>query len=171
MAVRLSIDNWRWADVPFVIRAGKCLPVTAIEVVVELRRPPTLLFATSEGRPEPNLIRFHIQPQAALTFELLGKAPGPKAATKQILVAVDLSRALGPVEDAYERVVSDALAGDQRHFAREDMVEQEWRIVGSILDETDAPIGYPRGSWGPPGAEHLLPGGWTEVKNAPQLER
>lgn len=170
-AVRLAIDNWRWADVPFVIRTGKCVPVTAIEVVVELRRPPTLLFAAAQSeRPEPNLIRFHIQPQAALTFELLGKAPGPKEATKQILVAVDLSRALGPVQDAYERVVADALAGDQRHFAREDMVEQEWRIVGEILDQTDAPVTYPRGSWGPPAAERLLPGGWTEVKNAPLLE-
>ncbi len=171
VAVRLSIDNWRWADVPFVIRAGKCLPVTAIEVVVELRRPPTLLFAKTEGeRPEPNLVRFYIQPQAALTFELLGKAPGPKEATKQILVGVDLSRALGRPEDAYERVVSDALSGDQRHFAREDMVEQEWRIVGEILDEADAPTVYPRGTWGPPLAERLLPGGWTEVKNAPEFE-
>lgn len=171
VAVRLTIDNWRWADVPFVIRAGKCLPVTVIEVVVELRRPPTLLFATTEGeRPEPNLIRFHIQPRAALTFELLGKAPGPKEATKQILVTVDLSRALGSVDDAYERVVSDALSGDQRHFAREDMVEQEWRIVGSILDEADAPTVYQRGTWGPPLADHLVPGGWTEVKNAPELE-
>jgi glucose-6-phosphate 1-dehydrogenase len=171
VAVRLFIDNWRWADVPFVIRTGKCLPVTAIEVVVRLRRPPTLLFAASEGeRPEPNLIRFHIQPQAALTFELLGKAPGPKEATKQILVAVDLSRALGPVEDAYERVVSDALAGDQRHFAREDMVEQEWRIVGEILDEPDPPIVYRRGSWGPSQADALVPGGWTEVKDAPRIE-
>ncbi len=171
VAVRLFIDNWRWADVPFVIRAGKCLPATAIEVVVELRRPPMLLFAASEGqRPEPNLIRFHIQPQAALTFELLGKAPGPKDATKQILVSVDLSRALGPAEDAYERVVCDVLAGDQRHFAREDMVEQEWRIVGEILDETEAPVVYAPGSWGPPEAEHLAPGGWIEVKNAPLLE-
>ncbi|MGA8296747.1 MAG: glucose-6-phosphate dehydrogenase [Acidimicrobiales bacterium] len=171
VAVRLYIDNWRWADVPFVIRAGKCLPVTAIEVVVELRRPPLLLFAAAEAeRPEPNLIRFHLQPQAALSFELLAKAPGPRAATRQVLVAVDLSRSLGPVEDAYERVVSDAIAGDQRHFAREDMVEEEWRIVGQILDQTDAPVVYPRGTWGPQKAAVLPPGGWTEVKNAPQLE-
>jgi glucose-6-phosphate 1-dehydrogenase len=167
VAVRLSIDNWRWADVPFVIRAGKCMPLTAIEVVVELRRPPTLLFAAAAGtRPEPNLIRFHLQPQAALTFELLAKAPGPRDATKQILVSVDLSRALGPVEDAYERVVSDALAGDSRHFAREDMVEEEWRIVGEILDLQEAPVVYTPGTWGPQRAAVLVPGGWTEVKDS-----
>ena len=74
VAVRLYIDNWRWADVPFVIRAGKCLPVTAIEVVVELRRPPLLLFAAAEAeRPEPNLIRFHLQPQAAVELRAVGQ--------------------------------------------------------------------------------------------------
>ena len=75
-------------------------------------------------------------------------------------MAVDLSRSLGPVEDAYERVVSDAIAWDQRHFAREDMVEEEWRIVGQILDQTDAPVVYPRGTWGPQKAAVLPPGGW-----------
>jgi glucose-6-phosphate 1-dehydrogenase len=168
VAARLFIDNWRWADVPFVIRAGKCLPETAIEVVVELKRPPTLLFAATDGhRPEANVIRFQIQPQAAIAFELLGKAPGPKDATKPIVVAVDLSQALGPAQAAYERVVSDALAGDQRHFAREDMVEQEWRVVGEIIDQTDAPVVYSQGSWGPQQADHLAPGGWTEVTGAP----
>lgn len=163
-AVRLHIDNWRWADVPFVIRTGKVLPLTALEVVVELRRPPTILFATSSGdRPRPNLIRFHLGPQAGLTFELLAKASGPRDATKQILVSVDLSRALGPVQTAYEHVVSDAIAGDPRHFAREDMVEEEWRIVGPLLDRTDAPIAYARGSWGPKEAERLVPSGWTEL--------
>lgn len=171
VAVRLFIDNWRWADVPFVIRAGKCMPMTAIEVVVELRRPPTMLFsAAGGGRPDANLIRFYLQPSAAVTFELLAKAPGPKDATKPILVYVDLSRALGPVEEAYERVVSDALSGDQRHFAREDMVEEEWRVVAKILDQTDAPIKYARGSWGPKQADDLAPRGWIEVKSAPQLE-
>ena len=170
-AVRLHIDNWRWADVPFVIRTGKVLPITVIEVVVELRRPPQLLFASPSGeRPQPNLIRFHLQPQAALTFELLGKAPGAKDATKQILVTVDLSRALGPQQEAYERVVADALAGDPRHFAREDMVEEEWRIVNDILDRKEAPIIYKRGTWGPKEAEELVPGGWVGVKNAPVID-
>jgi glucose-6-phosphate 1-dehydrogenase len=170
-AVRIAIDNWRWADVPFAIRAGKCLPTTAIEVIVELRQPPTLLFASSEGqRPQSNRVRFHIEPQTSLTFELLGKAPGPKDATKPIVVAVDLSRALGPVETAYERVVSDVLVGDQRHFAREDMVEQEWRIVDEILDRKDAPVVYPRGSWGPPEAGALVADGWMEIKKTPMLD-
>ena len=170
-AVRLHIDNWRWADVPFVIRTGKVLPITVIEVVVELRRPPQLLFASPSGeRPQPNLIRFHLQPQAALTFELLAKAPGAKDATKQILVTVDLSRALGPEQEAYERVVADALAGDPRHFAREDMVEEEWRIVNDILDRKEAPITYKRDTWGPKEAEELVPGGWVGVKNAPVID-
>src|SRR5579863_1876182 len=164
VAVRLHIDNWRWADVPFSIRTGKELALTAIEVVVELRRPPTILFASNAGdRPQPNLIRLYLEPQAGLTFELLAKAPGPKEAMKQILVSVDLSRALGPTQTAYEHVVSDAIAGDPRHFAREDMVEEEWRVVGSLLDRPEAPIVYAPGSWGPKEADRLVPDCWTEL--------
>lgn len=167
-AVRLRIDNWRWADVPFAIRTGKAMATTALEVVAELRRPPTLLFASATGgRPEPNLIRLPLQPRAGLDLDLLAKAPGPADATTPVRASLDFARVLGPVQGAYERVLADALAGDPRCFARQDTVEQAWRIVDPLLDRGDEPIGYAAGSWGPAEADRLAgPDGWHRLVQA-----
>ncbi|MEU9886876.1 glucose-6-phosphate dehydrogenase [Sphaerisporangium sp. NPDC051011] len=155
-AVRLWIDNWRWADVPFLIRTGKALAVTSTEIAVRFRRPPRMLFASGDGdRPRPNIVRFRLEPNPGVTFELLAKAPGQIDAIREVPVSVDFRGGPGQLESAYERIFTDALSGDPRHFARQDNVEEEWRIVASILDATAPPERYERGSWGPSSADRL----------------
>jgi glucose-6-phosphate 1-dehydrogenase len=167
-AVRLWIDNWRWSDVPFLIRTGKALAVTSTEVAVRLRRPPRMLFLSADaGRPPCNIVRFRLQPDPGVTFELLAKDPGKVDAIREVPVSVDFAARLGPVEGAYERIFTDALSGDPRHFARQDTVEEEWRIVDPILDVKTPPESYERGGWGPSEADRLTDEGrWipTEVQ-------
>jgi glucose-6-phosphate 1-dehydrogenase len=107
--VRLWIDNWRWADVPFLIRAGKALAVTSTEIAIRLRRPPRMLFIGGDAdRPRPNIVRFQLGPNPGVTFELLAKAPEQVDATREVPVSVDFPCR---VESAYERIFTDALAG------------------------------------------------------------
>jgi glucose-6-phosphate 1-dehydrogenase len=160
VAVRLWIDNWRWADVPFLIRTGKALAVTSTEIAVRLRRPPRMLFLSADaGRPRSNIVRFRLQPDPGVTFELLAKAPGEVDAIREVPVSVDFEAQPGQAENAYERIFTDALSGDPRHFAREDNVEEEWRIVDPILDVKTPPEPYERGGWGPAGADRLTDDG------------
>ena len=161
-ALRLLVDNWRWADVPFVIRAGKALADTKLEVIAALRRPPLMLFNSASGqRPEPNLIRLPLQPDMRVNFDLQAKQPGPAYLTTPVRATADLGRSLGRAPAAYERILAEALAGDAHAFAREDTVEEAWRIVDPLLDLPDEPIEYARGSWGPAAADRLTaPGPW-----------
>jgi glucose-6-phosphate 1-dehydrogenase len=162
-AVRLDIDSWRWADTPFYIRAGKGLPVTATEAVVELKCPPKLLFAegVSEGvsePPDPNLIRFRLGQQDGVTLTVQAKRPGALLGSQPVDLRVDFSAALGNRQDAYDRMLDDALDGNPRRFARQDTVEEAWRIVQPALDGTGPVYPYQRGSWGPPEADSILTG-------------
>ncbi|MEO3859169.1 glucose-6-phosphate dehydrogenase [Acrocarpospora sp. B8E8] len=159
-AVRLWIDNWRWTDVPFLIRSGKALAATTTEIAVRLRRPPRMLFASGNAeRPRPNVVRFCLEPDPGVTFELLAKAPGQIDAVREVPVSVSFGGELGQVESAYERIFTDALSGDPRHFARQDTVEEQWRIVDPILDAKSSPERYERGSWGPSSADRLTEDG------------
>ncbi|MEV4089257.1 glucose-6-phosphate dehydrogenase, partial [Nonomuraea fuscirosea] len=162
IALRAYIDNWRWAGVPWCIRSGKGLPVTDLEVVAELRRPPVTMFGNGDAPDAPNLIRFRLQPDAGVTFDLLAKEPG-KQHTRPVPVSVDFTKVLGPMQAAYERVLSDAVSGDPRRFARFDLVEESWRIVQPVLDLTDRPLPYEKGTWGPAPAAEIPPGGWHEI--------
>ena len=158
-AVRLHIDSWRWHGVPFYIRAGKCLPVTCTEVVVRLRRPPAI-FPTAI--PRSNYFRFRIIPRQTIAFGVTGMDDADRMIGQRVeLVA---SRQPGADERAaYERVLTDALAGDATLFARMDYVEEAWRIVDPAV-ATGAPVAeYEPGSWGPVDAEPALvpPGGWA----------
>jgi glucose-6-phosphate 1-dehydrogenase len=166
-AVRLQIDSWRWSGVPFYLRAGKCLPVTATEVVVELKSPPANVFGDS-GPEQPNHLRFRVGPDVAIALGAHTKKPGP-AMTGQN-VELYLAQAQGDNMDAYELLISAALIGDTVHFAREDEVEAAWAIVDAVLNATDAPIEYTQGTWGPPQAEGLLQGrcGWHNPGARPQ---
>ncbi|MBX6768843.1 MAG: glucose-6-phosphate dehydrogenase [Actinomadura rubrobrunea] len=167
VALRLWIDNWRWADVPFLIRAGKALAATTTEIAVRLRRPPRMRFLSGEtGRPPPNIVRFRLQPDAGVTFDLLAKAADGFGAVREAPVSVDFTAQSGRVDGAYERIITDALTGDPRHFAREDTVEEAWRVVDPILDAKTAPEPYERGGWGPSDADRLPGEGWipTEVR-------
>jgi glucose-6-phosphate 1-dehydrogenase len=164
-AVLLHIDSWRWADVPWYVRAGKALSAPATEAVVEFKRPPRLLFDEGGGPlPGRNLIRFRLGSNDGVTFSLQAKTPGPHLDSQDVEIAVDFAAALGQRREAYERLLDDALAGNPRRFARQDIVEREWEIVQPALDDPGPVHPYPRGSWGPPEADALVPDGWYTPK-------
>lgn len=169
VALTLHIDTWRWAGVPVYLRAGKVLPMTALDVVVVLAAPPRALFCGPDQRPPPpNRIRLRLQPDAGVTFALLAKRPGDGDVATEIPVSVDFRTVLGPTQAPYERIFADALAGDPTHFARMDNLEEAWRIVGPALDMPTEPLPYAAGSWGPAAADALLGGlGWQAVPDLP----
>jgi glucose-6-phosphate 1-dehydrogenase len=155
-AVRVWIDSWRWAGVPFYIRAGKCLPVTATEVLVELKRPPVALFPDCAAAP-PNRFRFRLSPHVVLSLGARAKLPGESMRGEDVeLVAChDRTDEIKP----YERLLSDAMRGDQMLFAREDSVEEAWRVVEPVLGNATPLYEYDSGTWGPAEADRLLQNG------------
>jgi glucose-6-phosphate 1-dehydrogenase len=154
-ALRLHIDSWRWAGVPFYIRAGKCLPITATEVTVELKRPPQLLFA-DVGTAAPNRFRFRLSPRVELALAARAKRPGEAMAGEDVqLVACHES---GGEMAPYERLLRDAMRGDQTLFAREDSVDDAWRVVDPVLRQPTPLHLYEPRSWGPEPARALLDG-------------
>jgi glucose-6-phosphate 1-dehydrogenase len=157
-AVRLRINSWRWQGVPFYIRTGKCLPVTSTEIVVRLRRPPTVY---PSAAPLANYFRFRIIPRQTIAFGLTAMDDGDQMIGQRAeLVA---SRQPGADEKAaYERVLGDALEGDATLFARMDYVEEAWRIVDPVLAASTPVAEYEPGTWGPDRAEDIAPpGGWA----------
>lgn len=158
-AVKLEIDSWRWQGVPFYIRAGKLLPVTAAEVVVRLRCPPKIFPANQAGS---NHVRFRISPDESISIGLTVMDHAERGTGEAIELLKDHPAEAEPV-DAYERLLGDAMAGDSTLFAREDYVEEAWRIVDPVLAEGTPVHVYEPGQWGPPEAESLTPpGGWAE---------
>ena len=158
VALRLELDSWRWNGVPFFIRAGKNLPVTVTEVLARFRKPPVIRGAPPVTR---NHLRFRISPE--LTIALGGTVLGEGDGLQHDLVEMVASRHSRPEEmEAYERVLTDAMAGDATNFAREDYVEEAWRIVDPVL-KADLPVQeYEKGTWGPEAAGPRVapPGGW-----------
>jgi glucose-6-phosphate 1-dehydrogenase len=144
-ALKLEIDSWRWKGVPFYIRAGKCLPVRCAEVVVRLRQPPTMY---QEFDLAPNYFRLRLSPEITQAFGMNVIAPGEDTVSRSVeLIASRQPRA--DEMDAYERVLGDAMAGDATLFAREDYVEEAWRIVDPVL-KSDTPVyEYEPNTWGP----------------------
>jgi glucose-6-phosphate 1-dehydrogenase len=163
-AVRLEIDNWRWAGVPFYIRAGKCLPVTCTEVFVAFKAPPSSAFGEKWERP--NYVRFRLGPDVAIALGVRSKTPGEAMAGQEVELLA--THGLRDDMEAYERLLGDAMKGDPTMFAREDAVEAEWRIVGPILSSSAAPQEYDQGTWGPAEADRLIahPGGWHKPQAA-----
>ncbi len=162
VALRLWIDSWRWQGVPFYIRAGKHLPVTCTEVVVRLRQPPTLY---REFSLAPNYCRLRINPDITFAIGANVIAPGQEASSITAeMVGTHIPRA--NEMDAYERVLGDAMHGDATLFAREDYVEEAWRIVDPIL-KTGSPVyEYEPGTWGPREVDARIspPDGWHNPK-------
>ena len=157
-AVRLAVNSWRWQGVPFYIRAGKCLPVTCAEVVVRLRRPPTIY--PSLDLPA-NHLRFRISPEVTTALGMTIMTPGEETVGQAVEMIA--SRHPRPDEmDAYERVLGDAMQGDATLFAREDYVEEAWRIVDPVLKAGTPVYDYEPGTWGPSEADRTVspPGGW-----------
>ncbi|MDB4960642.1 MAG: glucose-6-phosphate dehydrogenase [Myxococcales bacterium] len=159
-AVRLSIDSWRWAGVPFFIRAGKCLPVTCTEVLVELQPPPRSVFEEPrELLAGTNYLRFRLGTDVATAIGVRSKVAGePMAGHDVELVA---NRADADVMSPYERLLGDAAKGDQSLFANEDAVMAEWRVVNNLLDDSTPLYEYRPGTWGPTEADRMIsPGRW-----------
>jgi glucose-6-phosphate 1-dehydrogenase len=157
-ALRLEIDSWRWKGVPFYIRAGKCLPVTCAEIIVRFRQPPTMF---SEFNLQANYFRFRISPEVTLAFGMNVIAPGQETVSQtDEMVVVQHPRA--DEMDAYERVLGDAMAGDATLFAREDYVEEAWRIVDPVLKANTPITEYDPQTWGPSNVDQSVApvGGW-----------
>jgi glucose-6-phosphate 1-dehydrogenase len=157
-ALQLEIDSWRWRGVPFYIRAGKCLPVTCAELVVRFRKPPTMF----EGfNLASNHFRFRISPEVTAAFCLNAIAPGEDTVT-QCSEMVASSHPSVEEMDAYARLLTDAMEGDATLFAREDYVEEAWRIVDPVLKGGTPLFQYEPGTWGPSEADNKVspPGGW-----------
>jgi glucose-6-phosphate 1-dehydrogenase len=157
-ALQLEIDSWRWKGVPFYIRAGKCLPVTCAEIVVRLRQPPTMY----QGYDlTSNHFRFRISPEVTLAFGMNVIAPGKDTVSHSVEMIASRQPRMDET-DAYERVLGDAMAGDATLFAREDYVEEAWRIVDPVLKAATPIYEYELNTWGPSAANQkvLPPGGW-----------
>jgi len=158
VALRLHIDSWRWQGVPFYIRAGKQLPVTCTEVVARLRQPPTMFQGFDLA---PNYCRFRISPDITFAIGTNVIAPGQETRSQTTeMLGTRLPRA--DEMDAYERVLGDAMQGDATLFAREDYVEEAWRIVDPVLKNSSPVYEYEPGTWGPKEADERVspPGGW-----------
>jgi glucose-6-phosphate 1-dehydrogenase len=157
VAVRLSLDSWRWAGVPILIRAGKCLPVTATDVTIRFHQPPHDAFGIKLDSSDTNALRFRINPAARVSITMTGKKPGdgwqPQSET--------LTFAEQPASDMrpYDRLIGAALAGDRGLFARQDTVEQAWRVVDPVLGDVVPVHTYAKGNWGPKEADALLANG------------
>jgi glucose-6-phosphate 1-dehydrogenase len=156
-AVKLFIDSWRWRGVPFYIRSGKCLPMTAAEIVVELKPPPSDLFGDSTPASGlANYFRFRISPHAGIALAARVKRAGHEFVGEQH--ELYLSEHLAGAEPPYERLLGDAMLGDGALFTREDAVEAAWAAVEKVLTHHAPVIRYKRGSWGPVEADRLIAG-------------
>jgi glucose-6-phosphate 1-dehydrogenase len=155
-AVRLCIDSWRWADVPFLIRSGKRLPVTATEVLVKLKRPPLSKLAGFE-----NSFCFRLGPELSISLRARVKKPGPEMVSMPAELSA-VKRSHTDEMDAYERLLTDAMNGDALLFVREDSVEAAWAVVDQVLGDATPLYEYDAGAWGPQEAERLAAdvGGW-----------
>ena len=158
VAIRLMVDSWRWAGVPVLIRAGKCMPVTATEVSIAFRDPPQDLFGIEPERPSDTL-RFRVWPETRVSLVLQGKKPGAGWESQP----EELSFAAQPGSDMrpYDRLIGAALDGDRWLFARQDTVEDAWRVVDPVLGDVVPVHQYARASWGPQEAGRLVPAGDT----------
>ena len=163
-ALRLEIDNWRWAGVPFFIRAGKSLPTTVTEVRVVFRDAPWLGFAPKHApRPEPNQMVLRIGPSPGARLRLQAKK-AEVFASQAVHLDMTFATRGGESPTAYEVLLHAALVGDASHFARQDSVEETWRVLQPLLDAPPPVEQYAQGSWGPASADRLVAGvgGWHQ---------
>jgi glucose-6-phosphate 1-dehydrogenase len=163
-AVRITVDSWRWAGVPFLIRSGKRLPLTATEVLVDLKRPPLSRLTPEES----NYFRFRLGPKVSISIGARIKKPGTETVSIPTeLVAV--RDAGGDEVGAYERLLTDAMKGDPTLFVREDAVEAAWAVVNEVLGNAPPAFPYEPGTWGPAEAARLTAGleAWHDPSQEP----
>jgi glucose-6-phosphate 1-dehydrogenase len=159
-ALRVFVDSWRWGGVPWYLRSGKCLPTTACEVVVRLKAPPQNLFGDAAVREDANTLRFRLSPHSTIALAARVKRSGKEFVGDQREFSL-LDEEAGE-QSAYERLLTDAMDGDDALFAREDAIEAAWAVVEPVLVEHPSVHVYAPGSWGPPAANHFIAGdgGW-----------
>jgi glucose-6-phosphate 1-dehydrogenase len=163
VALRLFIDSYRWAGVPFFIRAGKRLPVTATEAVVEFREPPLNVFPEVPTPPGPVYLRFRFHPDAEVALSFRVWAPGRTPPTQVSELVV--TRREPESQTPYERLLGAGIEGRSASFVRQDSVEACWRIVGRVLAEHGPALRYPPATWGPSQAAPLIaPGRWFDPR-------
>ncbi|HET6229249.1 MAG TPA: glucose-6-phosphate dehydrogenase [Longimicrobiaceae bacterium] len=160
-ALRVYVDNWRWADVPFYVRTGKRLPDKVTEVVIRFRRAPHPILDVVEGdRPQPNALVMRIQPREGISLYFEAKVPGLAGPMQPVSMDFDYQATFGVESpEAYERLLLDAMLGDATLFARRDEVEAAWAFITPVLEawaESGEPEPYPSGTWGPKGSDDLL---------------
>jgi glucose-6-phosphate 1-dehydrogenase len=163
VAMKLFIDNWRWADVPFYLRTGKALPKRSTEIAIQFKRAPFVLFRkTAVDRLEPNRLVLHLQPDEGISLSFGAKIPGPVVQIGGVNMNFNYTDYFNATpQTGYERLLYDCMLGDATLFQRSDMVETAWHVVAPILDVWEAlpPRRFPNydaGTWGPPEAEELL---------------
>jgi glucose-6-phosphate 1-dehydrogenase len=179
VALRVEIDNWRWAGVPFLLRTGKRMPRRVTEIAVQFKLPPLRLFRTVEcegdfcdlTEAKPSVLVFRIQPDEAISLSFSTKRPGMNLNLQPVQMDFDYGRSFHQaLPEAYERLILDALRGDPTLFMRSDELEAAWEFVTPILESwrehppKDFP-NYPAGTWGPPAADRLMEGcqgGWRQ---------
>jgi glucose-6-phosphate 1-dehydrogenase len=155
-ALKLEIESWRWQGVPFYIRAGKCLPVTCTEVVIRLRKPPHII---PDVKLTSNYLRFRISPDVTAAVGISSRSIGEEMTGEPVELITSEHPSANEM-DAYERVLGDAMSGDRTLFAREDYIEEAWRIVDPAL-KADTPVHeYEAGTWGPADETVVPAGGW-----------
>jgi glucose-6-phosphate 1-dehydrogenase len=159
VAMKLFIDNWRWAGVPIYLRTGKKMPETVLEVIVEFKQPPRALF----GKAESNQVRFRLGKDDGVDISLQAKKPGTKLVSETVDLSVEFFTEFGDRQGPYERLLRAAMLGDHFRFTRIDAVLHSWAILDEILQKPHRCHPYFEGTWGPEEAEDLIPGGWNPV--------
>jgi len=158
-AVKLEVNSWRWKGVPFYIRAGKCLPTTCTEIVAKFRKPPTLI---PDSQLVENHLRLRLSPEITIAMGMMNLAPGAEELALQSSEMTASHSPRADEMDAYERVLGAAMEGDSTLFAREDYVEEAWRIVEPALKKTTPVYQYAPRTWGPQEVERVTPPtGWS----------
>lgn len=159
-AAKVHIDNWRWKGVPFFVRVGKGMPANGVEIRVELRRPPAVVFGKEHGNTR-NFFRFQIQPRVSIEIGARTKTPGEEMVGEDMLLQFHepITESMLP----YERLIEDAMQGEGNLFARQDAVEAQWEIVDGILGDAVPCRHYDSGTWGPPECDGVVcpPDGWA----------
>ena len=159
VAMKLFIDNWRWAGVPIYLRTGKKMPETVLEVIVEFKQPPRALF----GKAESNQVRFRLGKNDGVDISLQAKKPGTKLVSETVDLSVEFFTEFGDRQGPYERLLRAAMLGDHFRFTRIDAVLHSWAILDEILQKPHRCHPYFEGTWGPEEADELIPGGWNPV--------
>jgi glucose-6-phosphate 1-dehydrogenase len=161
VALKLFIDNWRWAGVPFYLRHGKRLPKGVAEIAIQFQAPPAVLFAAESAAPlQPNALVLRIQPDEGIAIRMNAKVPGNELNLQPVKMDFRYGGSFGARSpEAYERLLHDAIIGDSTLFTRRDEVERSWQIIDAIIAgwaRAPAPFPYESGTWGPPEADTFI---------------